>query len=143
LAAIILAGQVVPYLIAPELLLLAADDVFQQWRRYRRQLRTGRWRRAVRLWRPGGGPGDALSVDEGISLTEFVDRYCARVEAAATSDASDSEASMIDVEEWFSRAWYAHIKRLAASSPDLSGSNTDRSGPPRSRARDYGWSSAR
>jgi hypothetical protein len=61
LVAIILAGQVVPYLSTPGLVLLAVDDAARRWQ-------------------------ERASTGSPMDIGEFVDRYCMGVEAAAGGD---------------------------------------------------------
>lgn len=61
--AIILAGQVVPYLTTPGLVLLAVNDAARRWQEYARR-----------------------TDEPSMGIVEFVDRYCMEVEAMARGD---------------------------------------------------------
>jgi hypothetical protein len=101
LAAIILTSQVVPHLMTPEFLLLAADDVFRQWRRY------------IRMW-AGSVPPEDRPVDEPITLADFVDRYCVDVERADGCGCGHAgTGDECHADECAACTWFAHITKLA------------------------------
>ena len=85
LVAIILAGQVAPYLTSPGLVLLAVNDASRRWQQYARE-----------------------PVGPCMGIVEFVDRYCMQVEAAA---GGDNEECLSRV--WFAHvmrlAWPARL----------------------------------
>jgi hypothetical protein len=96
LVAIVLAGQVVPFLSSPELLMRAVNDV------------VSRWRAAV------SRRGEAIA-GLSTSLVEFVDGYCAGVEDA---QACRHDPSCVDDADCTARVWFAHVMNLATTESD-------------------------
>lgn len=94
LAAIILTAQVTPHLMAPEVILLAADDVTRRWYAH-----TDPWTEAANRQ---GDPAGRLA-----ALTRFVDAYCTDVEERAHDGASG------DPDEELARIWFDHATCLA------------------------------
>lgn len=102
LAAIMLTSQVLPSLQAPELLLLAAEEVTRRWLRYLEQ------------WDTAMPPADPP-----VRLVEFVDQYCVQVEHGPGPDGcagwctASRTGRGCDPEACAAGAWRAHVTALA------------------------------
>lgn len=127
LAAIILTSQVVPHLLAPDLLLLAAEEVARRWRRYLSQ-----WDDRL--------PAADLPAGPPMRLVEFVDRYCVEVEHGAGADgcAGRHGSGRCDPDACAAAAWLAHVKALAGPT-GLVQRQVETAGAGRGAARGTDW----
>jgi hypothetical protein len=110
LAAITLAGQVVPFLSNPELLIRAVDDVVGEWRANISQ-------------RDEPSPQSPRPAGTSTSLVKFVDDYCAAVEDAETCP---HDPACVDDSDCTARMWFAHVMKLATAESDNNSASNGR-----------------